>query len=190
MKSLVELARPLQHVNIARHILIDDGIFPNNALLPLLLYYKAFQIPPEDSGTIIKEVLETNNWANAWEGGVYDYHHYHSTAHEVLVIRRGSVRIQFGGAGGITLSLEEGDVVIIPAGVAHKKIDDSDGFICIGAYPYGQQYDMNYGKKEERPKADINIKNLTLPENDPLYGKDGPLIKNWFSEKDQEASFL
>jgi uncharacterized protein YjlB len=190
MKSLVEAIQPIQHINIIRHILTEDGAFPNNGLLPLLLYREAFQIPENNETNVIKEILETNNWTNAWEDSIYDFHHYHSTAHEVLVITKGSARVQFGGPNGITLTLERGDVVIIPAGVVHKKIDDTDGFMCVGAYPGGQQYDMNYGKKEEREKADGKIKNLPLPENDPLYGNDGPLIKNWFSEKDQSSSVL
>jgi uncharacterized protein YjlB len=188
MKSLAEATRPLQHLNIVRHTLSDDGTFPNNGRLPLLLYQKAFQLTDEESGNTIKEVLETNSWTDSWEDGVYDYHHYHSTAHEVLVIHRGAARIQFGGPGGIALTVEPGDVVIIPAGVAHKKIEGDRNFSCIGAYPAGQKYDMNYGKKGERPKADENIKQLPLPEADPLYGRDGPLIKNWVSEQRQDRS--
>jgi uncharacterized protein YjlB len=190
MKSLVEVTRPLQHLNIIRHMLPDDGTFPNNRLLPLLFYQKAFQVPEEESGSIIKELLESNSWTDAWEDGVYDYHHYHSTSHEVLVIHRGSARIQFGGPDGITLRVEPGDVVVIPAGVAHKKIDADKSFSCVGAYPAGQKYDMNYGKKGERPKADENLKNLPLPESDPVYGKDGPVIKNWLSVPDQDPSVL
>lgn len=33
MKSLVKATRPLQHINMLRHILTDDGTFPNNGLL-------------------------------------------------------------------------------------------------------------------------------------------------------------
>lgn len=190
MNSLAEATQPLQRVNIVRHILTDDGKFPNNGLLPLLLYREAYQPPQHEATSFIKELLETNSWGSAWEDGIYDYDHYHSTAHEVIIVTKGSVRVQFGGPNGISLTLEKGDVVIIPAGVAHKKIDDADGFLCVGAYPNGQEYDMNYGDKAERPRADENIKNLPLPENDPLYGKDGPLIKNWFSETDQHASVL
>ena len=183
MKSLVDALQPIQKLNIVRHILTEDGDFPNNGLLPLMVYRQAIQIPEENEGDTIKEILETNSWTNSWVDGVYDYHHYHSTAHEILVILRGSCRVQFGGPNGITLALEKGDVVIIPAGVAHRKVDDSDGFTCLGAYPDGQQYDMNYGEAGERAKADENIRNVPQPENDPLYGNDGPLIKNWFSER-------
>jgi uncharacterized protein YjlB len=46
---------------------------------------------------------------------------------------------------------------------------------------------MNYGKAEERQRAEINIKNVARPENDPIYGSDGPLIKNWEGQ-DQRVS--
>jgi uncharacterized protein YjlB len=190
MKSLVEILQPIQKMNIVRNLLTENGNFPNNGLLPLLVYQGAFQLSDENGTETIKEILETNSWTNSWINGIYDYHHYHSTAHEILVILGGSCRVQFGGPNGITLNLEKGDVAIIPAGVAHKKIDDADGFECLGAYPDGQEYDMNYGKEGERPAADEKIKKVPMPENDPLYGNDGPLIKNWRSEKDQNLSVL
>jgi uncharacterized protein YjlB len=188
MKSLVESIRPIQKLNITRHITPSDDAFPNNGRLPLLLYHHAFT-ETEDVDTI-KELLETNSWTNAWVNGIHDYHHYHSTAHEVLVALKGSARVQFGGPNGITLPFEKGDVVIIPAGVAHKRIEQADGFTCLGAYASGKEFDMNYGKKEERPHADENIRALPLPENDPLYGSDGPLVKSWFPESNHTAHAL
>lgn len=179
MKALADVISAVQHINIIRHLLPDDGTFPNNALLPLLVYRNVFHLSSGDTAKTVEEILESNGWTHAWRDGVYDYHHYHSTAHEVLCVIRGSARIQFGGPSGISLLLEQGDAVIIPAGVAHKNIGDNTDFECIGAYPDGQQYDMNYGKEGERPRTDENIRNLPLPEADPVYGMDGPLIKNW-----------
>jgi uncharacterized protein YjlB len=190
MKSLVEAIQPIQNLNITRHIFTEEGQFPNNGLLPLLIYRKALHIPERQEGNVVQEILESNSWTNAWQDGIYDYHHYHSTAHEVLVISEASARVQFGGPNGMTFPLEKGDVVIIPAGVAHKKIDETEGFRCIGAYPAGQDYDMNYGKEGERPGTDENIKKVPLAESDPLYGVDGPLIKNWSGEINQSSSVL
>src|SRR5687767_2532670 len=102
----MEQTELIQNINIVRNILTDDGIFLNNGLLPLLVYQKAVHVPREEAGKVIIEYLETNGWVNAWENGVYDYHHYHSTAHEVLVVIRGSARIQFGGDAGVTYLLE------------------------------------------------------------------------------------
>ena len=188
MKSLVEAIQPIQKVNIIRDILTEDGSFPNNGLLPLLLYRQVCLIP--DDAETVKELLETNRWTSTWIDGIYSEHHFHSTAHEVLVALNGSARVQFGGPNGITLDFEKGDVIIIPAGVAHKKIDETSEFTCLGAYPEGQEYDIKYGKPEERTIVDENIRKVALPENDPLYGNDGPLIKNWFSETDQKSEVL
>lgn len=190
MKSLVEAINPIQKVNITRELLREDGPFPNNGLLPLLHYTQAFQIAPEEEVDLIKELLETNGWTNTWVDTIYDQHHYHSNTHEVLVALSGTARVQFGGPNGAALTFEKGDVVIIPAGVAHMKLEEADGFSCLGAYPDGRQYDMNYGKEGERPQTDENIKAVPLPQNDPLYGHDGPLIKNWFSERDQPPPLL
>lgn len=190
MKSLVESVSPIQKVNITRELLSEDGPFPNNGLLPLLHYSKAFQIPLENESELIRELLETNGWTNTWVDSIYEEHHYHSNTHEVLICLRGSARVQFGGPNGVALTFEEGDVVIIPAGVAHMKLEDADNFSCLGAYPDGRQYDMNYGKEGERPGADENIKAVPLPQNDPLYGNDGPLVKNWFSAAEQQPPVL
>lgn len=175
----MEQVEVIQKVNIVRHILTDDGIFPNNGLLPLIIYEKAVHVPQENPGKIIIDYLETNAWTNAWENGVFDYHHYHSTAHEVLVIVRGSARIQFGGSGGVAVLLEAGDAVVIPAGVAHKAIDLYDEFTCVGAYPSGQEYDIIKEDNNKRDEAILNIKQVPLPTADPIYGIEGPLLNNW-----------
>ena len=190
MKSLIEAVNPIQKINITRELLTEDGRFPNNGLLPLLHYSKALQISVHDETDLIKELLETNGWTNSWVDGIYAEHHYHSNTHEVLVAVRGMARVQFGGPNGVALPFEQGDVVIIPAGVAHMKLEEADGFLCLGAYPGGEQYDMYYGKEGERPKTDENIRAVPLPQNDPLYGQDGPLIKNWSSERNQPPSPL
>jgi uncharacterized protein YjlB len=181
MKSLEEITEALQNLNIIRHIIRDDGTFPNNGLLPLVVYKGAIKLDDDFSASekIVKDLFESNNWSNAWTNGVLDVHHYHSTTHEVLGIIRGTARIQFGGDKGISIEADKGDVIIIPAGVAHKKHESDENFSCVGAYPDGRDYDMNYGKEGERPFTDHNIINLPKPDTDPVYGTDGPLVKNW-----------
>jgi uncharacterized protein YjlB len=178
MKSLEEATSAIQQVNIIRHILSDDGKFPNNGRLPLLIYQHALQ---STDGKTVEEIFESNGWVNAWQDGIYDFDHYHSKAHEVLGVIRGSARIQFGGPTGIAQSVEPGDVIIIPAGVAHRFIEGDENFTVVGAYPQGQDYDVLYGKENERPNADQHIKSLHKPQTDPVYGMDGPLFKNWAS---------
>lgn len=64
----------------------------------------------------------------------------------------------------------------VMAGVAHKCVEQSDDFGVVGFYPRGQSPDMQYGKPDERPAADQRIHDLPLPEEDPLFGVDGPLL--------------
>ena len=61
MKPLPETAQPIQKINIARHILAEDGTFPNNGLLPLLLYRQALNIEDDKETDTIKESSRATN---------------------------------------------------------------------------------------------------------------------------------
>lgn len=169
----------LQSPEIVSRALEDDGTFPNNPGCPLLVYKGALKLNGPDPASMVEQIFGANHWTGSWRNGIYGFHHYHSTTHEVLGIYGGSVKAQLGGPGGITLTAGKGDVIIIPAGVAHKNLDGSRDFRCVGAYAGGRSWDMNYGKPEERPAADRNIARVPVPEMDPVYGPEGPLLKQW-----------
>ena len=155
-----------------------NGSFPNNRKLPLLIVRGVFPektVRPEH----FEQLLEQNCWSPGWRNGIYNYHHYHSTAHEFLGIYSGQVRACFGGPGGMLLTLKAGDALIIPAGVAHSNHGQSDDFSVIGGYPDGQQWDMQYGDSDERPHTDRNIEQVPLPLSDPLFGNEGMLLELW-----------
>ncbi len=160
-------------------VLHDDGTFPNNEQLPLLAYQGAVDLPNQDPASAFEKLFRVNGWGNSWRDGVYDFHHYHSTAHEVLGVYGGSARVQLGGDDGIILEIAAGDVLIIPAGVAHKNLGASEDFRVVGAYPQGQHPDMKYGRPGERPGADQAIKAVPLPSADPVHGTNGPLVQQW-----------
>lgn len=151
--------------------------FPNNPDLPLLIYRKAFS--ESSDARAIEGRFSQNNWGGSWVDGIYPFDHYHSITHEVLGIAKGGADVQLGGPKGIIKTVSEGDVIIIPAGVSHKKIDSSENFTVVGAYPDSRQWDMNYGKPEEILEAKSNIDSVPLPRRDPVYGKDGPLYDYW-----------
>jgi uncharacterized protein YjlB len=161
--------------------LADDGTYPNNARLPVLLYKGALRLPggSDAAASTIEQVFEENGWCDGWRNGIYDFHHYHSTAHEVLGCYGGSARAQLGGPKGPEVHIERGDVLVLPAGVSHKKLQSSTDFRVVGAYAGGRSYDMNQGKSGERPRADANIANVPLPQADPVYGTGGPLHHHW-----------
>jgi uncharacterized protein YjlB len=158
----------------------DDGSIPNNAL-PLIVYRQAFDSTAlrRESAALVQAIFCANNWVGAWVNGVFSYHHYHSTAHEVLGCFGGSATIQFGGPNGTTQTVNSGDVVVIPAGVAHKNCGSSADFGVVGAYPPGQNTDLLSGKASERPRADENIARVPLPVTDPVFGTNGPLLQEW-----------
>jgi len=168
-----------QQAYVASHVLESEGNFPNNPKLPLIIYKGAFHLHPTENAETIKAVFESNGWSNSWVDGIFDYHHYHSTTHEVLGIVTGRADVEFGGPDGVCAELVRGDVVIIPAGVAHKNVGSTEDFACVGAYPDGRDYDINYGKAEERPTADENIARVPVPTKDPVYGDVGSLQECW-----------
>ena len=155
-------------------VIPDDGTFPNSRL-PLLVYPQALS----GDSSAPESIIEGNSWGGAWRNGVYSYHHYHSTAHEVLAVVGGSASILFGGENGIRVEAQAGDCIVIPAGVAHKLIARTPGFLVVGGYPAGQSYDVCLGKPGERPQADRRIEKVPLPAADPIQGKGGALEKLW-----------
>jgi len=156
----------------------DDGIFPNS-VLPLLFYHQALITKNKDPASIFEQRFAENDWTNSWRDGVYSFPHYHSTSHEVLGLYSGRATLRLGGEHGKNVEVQSGDVVVIPAGVAHQNIVASDDFSVVGAYPGGRQWDLLRGLPGERPKADDNIAELPTPENDPIYRAKGPLRQIW-----------
>ncbi|MFH5832554.1 cupin domain-containing protein [Halalkalibaculum sp. DA384] len=156
----------------------DDGTIPNNPSLPLLVYPGVLESAEGDPGAV-KRLLGRHKWKGAWVNGIYSYPHYHSTAHEVLVVTGGSAEVQFGGTQGEQMQLGAGDAVVIPAGVGHCRISSSPGFQVVGAYPEGQSWDLCTGRSGERSRILKNIRSVPLPERDPLSGEREPLLGYW-----------
>lgn len=161
-------------------LLQEKGAFPNNPHLPLLVYPQAVELTDAaDPAERFETVWRRNDWQPAWRWGVYDFPHYHSTAHEALGVYRGSAKLRFGNSPDATVQIHAGDMIVIPAGVAHQNLGASDDFHVVGGYPHGQSADLMRGKAGERPGADHRIHAVPLPTSDPLFGSEGPLIRYW-----------
>jgi uncharacterized protein YjlB len=182
MKAALNLPKPfaevLNYPHIETLILRDDGTFPNSRL-PLIIYRSALKVSGIKAEELFKKLFAENDWGNNWSANVYTFHHYHSTTHEVLGVASGEASLQFGGEKGIAKRVAAGDVIIIPAGVAHKNNGCTQDFTVVGGYPEGRDWDLNKGLPGERPKVDENIATLPLPKLDPVYGAEGPLLENW-----------
>jgi uncharacterized protein YjlB len=152
----------------------DDGLVPNNTTLPLIVYRAA--LPADDAAAEqrIETLFAANGWSGAWVNGIYPFHHYHATTHEVLGLARGSARVQFGGPSGPVLQVAAGDVVMIPAGVGHCRLSEPGNLSVVGAYPGGGGWDLRRATPEEYKTALPLIAKVPAPPIDPVMGADGP----------------
>ncbi len=155
----------------------DDGRIPNSNLP--LLHYPAV-VGRHDAGPeAMEELLTKSGWPPRWRASIFTYHHFHSTAHEVLGVAAGDAWVQMGGPKGRELRIFAGDVVVIPAGVGHCRLSSSRDFVVVGGYPPDADWDLMRGRDGERPEADRNIAAVPMPATDPVSGATGPLIDLW-----------
>jgi uncharacterized protein YjlB len=156
----------------------DDGLVPNNAL-PFVVYRNAIDVSGGHPEKAIEDVFGSNGWGQTWRNGVYDFLHYHSTVHEVLGVARGEARVQFGGQRGEAVHIAAGDVAILPAGTGHQCRFASTDLSVVGAYPPGLPMHVTRPTPENHRAALKSIPQVRLPDTDPVYGADGPLMKLW-----------
>jgi len=156
----------------------DDGRIPNNPL-PLLVYQGAVAPEGRDPAATFERLFAQNGWSGSWRDGIFPYHHYHSTAHEVLGIARGRARVQFGGREGPVFEVAAGDVVVIPAGGGHCRLEASGDLLVVGAYPGGMDYDLCRDDPAIIEASRRRIAAVPLPDADPVAGADGPLRRLW-----------
>ena len=172
------LPNSVKSVNKSIQLLFkDDGRIPNSKY-PLILYKNTFSERGSKGAAWLEGTFRRNNWTNSWRNGIYSFHHYHSTSHEVLGVYSGNAIVQLGGESGERVKIEAGDVIIIPAGVGHKNLG-GEGLGVVGAYPDGRSWDLMKGKPDERPQADKNIAALPIPKSDPILGKQDGIPKVW-----------
>jgi uncharacterized protein YjlB len=166
---------------VVKHFYVrDNGRFPNSSL-PVIFYKSVLHVSSLFPARDIIKLFASNNWKNSWKDGVYTYHHYHSNSHEVLGFYKGSTTLRLGGDDGVEIVVGKGDVLIIPAGVAHQNLQNETDVSCVGAYTDGISYDIKLGISGERPQTDENIAKVELPICDPVFGQLGELHSLWKS---------
>jgi uncharacterized protein YjlB len=168
---VMRVAVPRTGVRVESHSIAGDGVFPGSPY-PARIYRGVLDASATDRAAAFEALFAEHGWPPAWRAGLYEMHHYHGSAHEVLGVYSGWVNARLGGPGGVAVSLRAGDVVLIPAGVAHCNEGQSPDFLAVGAYPEGMSPDMRYGHARERADAQ-RLAALPPPMPDPVFGVSG-----------------
>jgi len=162
-------------MQVETFVFADDGDIPNNRL-GLIVYDQAIDPNTGDPAVAFETLFRQHGWGGSWRNGIFPFHHYHSTAHEVLGIAKGEAEVRFGGEGGKTLHVAAGNAVLIPAGVGHKRLSATPDLLVIGAYPGGQWADLMREGAEDKTGIRKRIAAVKLPAEDPVGG---PMLKVW-----------
>lgn len=149
---------------------------PNNPRFPVLSWHGV--AVDGDTACAMEDLFRKNGWEPQWRDGVYDYHHYHSTAHEVLGFAAGHATLMLGGPGGRTMKVTRGDVLLLPTGTGHCRIEASSDFLVTGGYPPGQDWDIC--RKAATPDMLKRMLTVPFPDTDPVEGK--PMAAWWKPE--------
>lgn len=164
------------------HHFPDDGRTPNHPELPLVVMQVAELREAADPARWLEVRFTANGWSGTWRWGVYPFHHFHTTNHEVLGVSSGTATLLLGGEKGGEFEVGLGDVIVLPAGLGHKCLRASPDFQVVGAYPGGDSPDLLRSGEvdpDEMNEARRRVARVPLPERDPIHGSDGPLVQAW-----------
>ena len=113
-----------------------NGWVPNNEILPVLLYRSAIEPGKDHRGSKFSERFRANSWPAQWRHSVYDFHHYHSTTHEVMGFAIGQARLVTAELPGLPVWAIDADALIVRPGP--RVVDGVEALAAIlhpGAVP-------------------------------------------------------
>lgn len=140
-------------------------------------------MPSKPETGVAKQFEKIGEVMPRWVYGLYHQTHFHSTTHEVHAVVGGRASLCFGGEQNpdrFEPTVEKGDIIVIPAGVAHRMLADVGGphaesFKMVGAYPEENEWDICFGQEDEEDKVE-GIAKVDWFHTDPLFGDDGPAL--------------
>ncbi|KAJ3528284.1 hypothetical protein NM208_g10273 [Fusarium decemcellulare] len=172
-----------------KHFVKPTAHCPNN-VLPVLVYRGVLPEPHNEASTT--ELLESHGWGT-W--GTIVTKHFHPNTHECYGVFQGESELIFGAGGaddedaGVKCHVGAGDVIVVPAGVAHASVSDQDKtkdksekYRYIGVYPEGApKWRSEFGKVPLVEKQELldEISEVPVPSQDPVVGHGGPLSQIW-----------
>lgn len=174
---------PLSHLQIGPTmqaellILEQNDWVPNNPALPVVIYRSVDEGDCETLASAFEARFDRHDWPPRWRDKIFDYHHYHSTAHEALGVAAGQATLMLGGPGGRIVDVSAGDALVLPVGTGHRQIKASDDFLVVGAYPSGQEWDIC--RTAPSHEAIDRMHRLPTPAQDPIEGSGGLLVRIW-----------
>ena len=89
------------------------------------------------------------------------------------------MEVELFGRGGTRVRVETGDVIVLPAGVSHSMVGNSDDILMVGGYPGGPRLGQypggphHRGDPPGRRQADHDAAD---PGRDPVTGEP---IREW-----------
>ncbi|OJI98764.1 hypothetical protein ASPVEDRAFT_50389 [Aspergillus versicolor CBS 583.65] len=158
---------------------------PNNPL-PVLHYRNV--LPKLRTEEEVTKFLTAHKWEKRGTWGTIWTSHFHPNCHECYGVFQGTSTLLLGAAGGdgisnagLRITVHTGDVIVLPAGTGHGSVESTDDYRYIGVYPEGcPKWKNEFGKKRIDDKTfQSEIAGVASPEEDPVYGKDGPLMQLW-----------
>ena len=176
-----------------------------NSTFPVLIYREVLS-PSDATALKFRDALEKNHWKQGGVFKTFKAHHFHSVTHECYAVFSGSSRLLLGRGplddpdAGKEVDLRAGDMIVLPSGVAHCSLSSDGDYEYLGLYPEvsplfrlywptrsnevsqgSPKWDNNFCKadasetEEKAKKAGA----VPVPQFDPVYGEDGPLVQIW-----------
>ncbi|WYZ35452.1 hypothetical protein EsH8_X_000099 [Colletotrichum jinshuiense] len=168
---------------------------PNN-VLPVLVYRNVLPEPYNEE--TVSDYLQRYGWVKKGTWGAITTKHFHPNTHECYGIFQGDSELVFGEGGGDTggtgarCLVRAGDVVVVPAGVAHASVAQEqklaegghkgERYRYIGVYPEGApKWRNEYGKTPLGDSRELahEVAAVPVPDQDPVSGRGGPLVQIW-----------